>query len=332
MIRFSQPFLQLPKSFCAETLTAEVRALPDSAWVPHPGNYAGNDAVLLITPEGRLTNGFTGPMAPTEHLLKCPYIMEIMSELGAVWTRSRLMGLAPGAMVPPHVDVNYHWRTHIRIHIPVITTPSVLFTCGGDTVHMAAGECWIFDSFRMHHVHNGGTDKRVHLVLDTVGGEGLWDLIEQAQSATDLTINPKFCRPGDNRTDNLAFEQINRPQIMSPWEIQCHLAFLAEHAVPDSRLEPVLRRLDKFAHEWTAAWAQFGEANPGIPVYQRLITSCQRDVEAMGAKDLQLRNQVPVALALTELIFRIAVPQTQSNRAPLRPSVSPATSPRRLAS
>ena len=67
-----------------------------------------------------------------------------------------------------HVDLHYHWRTHIRIHIPVITDPKVLFTCGDETVHMAPGECWIFDSFRFHRVENGWTERRVHLVLDTV--------------------------------------------------------------------------------------------------------------------------------------------------------------------
>ena len=78
------------------------------------------------------------------------------------------MGLGPGAEVPEHVDSHYHWRTHLRIHVPIITSPKVEFTCGGETVHMAQGECWLFDSFRWHEVHNRGTERRVHLVLDTV--------------------------------------------------------------------------------------------------------------------------------------------------------------------
>ena len=99
-MKIDRPLLKLPRRYCQQTLAAEVAALPPSAWLPHPGRIVGNDAVPLITPHGAITNAFAGPMAPTEHLRACSYIMEIMADLGAVWGRSRLMGLAPGAIVP----------------------------------------------------------------------------------------------------------------------------------------------------------------------------------------------------------------------------------------
>ena len=111
----------------------------NSAWVPHATGFPGNEAVRLVTVMGQPTDAFEGPMRPTEHLARCPYIMEVMAELGGVWGRSRLMGLGAGAEVPEHVDAHYHWRTHLRIHIPMITNPQVEFTCGGETVHMAPG-------------------------------------------------------------------------------------------------------------------------------------------------------------------------------------------------
>ncbi len=306
-MQVSQPFVQLPRRFCTDTLAAEVAALPASAWVPHPSNYPGNDAVLLITPHGQSSNAFTGPMAPTEHLLACPYILEIMAEIGAVWGRSRLMGLGPGATVPPHVDINYYWRTHLRVHIPIITTPKVIFTCGDDRVHMAAGECWVFDSFRMHNVHNGGTEKRIHLVLDTVGGQALWELIEQAQSAAG-SVAPTFCPPDGRNIDAIAYERTNAPRIMSPWEIRCHIAYVGDHVVEHRLADPVFRRLDKFAEGWAGAWAQYGDSDEGIPAYNALIGSVQKDLAAMAANAVMLRNDVPLVHALAELIFRIAVP------------------------
>src|SRR5215207_4407357 len=124
-VRLDRPLLKLRKRFCPDTLAAEVRALPASAWVPHPDNYRGNDAVLLITAGGQQSQALSGPMMPTEHLLRCPYVMEIMADIGAVWGRSRLMGLEAGTEVPTHVDVNYYWRTHMRLHIPVVTNPGV---------------------------------------------------------------------------------------------------------------------------------------------------------------------------------------------------------------
>lgn len=306
-MRLKQPFLKLYKSFDAERLAAEIRALPAAAWLPHPGNYPGNDAVLLVTPEGQMTNGFTGQMGATDHLRACPYIMEVMGEIGAVWGRSRLMGLGAGASVPPHVDVNYHWRTHMRIHIPVITNPRVLFTCGDESVHMEAGSCWLFDSFRMHNVHNGGSEKRVHLVLDTVDGEEMWDLIDGAQNGAPAPA-PRPPRP-------LRFEKVDMNKIMSPWEVRCHIAFLAEYAVPDSRLDGLLNRLERFVAAWTSAWCEYESDPAGLPEYRRLIAGLRQDLMTGGGGNLPLRNQVPLIRALTELIFDVAAP----NPAPRAP-------------
>src|SRR5438270_2294809 len=227
-MRLDRPFLKLPIRFDAAALEREVRALPASAWVPHATGFPGNEAVRLVTVLGQPTDAFEGPMRPTEHLARCPFFAEVMAELGGVWGRSRLMGLGAGAEVPEHVDIHYHWRTHLRIHIPIITNPQVELTCGGETVHMAPGVCRIFDSFRWHEVHNRGNERRVHLVLDTVVTGSLWDLIDAAQ--TRFAEEPKLLRPGDRAAEPLFFEQVNAPTIMSPWEVRCHLAFVGEQA------------------------------------------------------------------------------------------------------
>ena len=303
-MRFEHPLLKLPIRFCAETLAAEIRALPASAWMPHPNKIPGNDAVPLVTPGGRITDRFEGPMAPTEHLLKCPAITQVMAEIGGVWGRSRLMGLGPGAQVPRHVDINYYWRTHVRIHIPIITNPGVLFTCGEETVHMAPGEAWVFDSFRMHDVQNRGTEKRIHLVLDTVPGERLWSLIDEAQ-ATAATPPPQLkpFKPTERPIDALFFEQLNSPRVISPWEIRCHIAFIRDLVVPHRKVEPVFKRLDRFAQGWASVWARFGDSGEGVEEYQRLIAEVKRDLQPLGASELVLSNEVRVEVALQEMIF-----------------------------
>ena len=301
-MRLDGPFLQLPISFCAETLADEVRALPLSAWQPHPGGFVGNEAVPLITPGGALTDGFEGPMAATPPLLRCPYIMEIMAELGCVWGRSRLMGLAPRREVPAHVDSHYYWRTHHRLHIPVITNPGVSFTCGDETVHMAAGECWMFDSFRFHDVQNRGTEQRIHLVLDTVGGGRLFELIDTAKNGATAD-GATLLRPGQRSGDALTFEQVNAPKVMTPWEIRCHLGLVAEHAVPDPLLDKVMIRMDRFVDAWTAAWARFGADAEGLPTYRQLLATTRQDLILLGGSELLLRNQLPVYHVFDRLIF-----------------------------
>jgi quercetin dioxygenase-like cupin family protein len=301
------PFLRLPITFDADTLAAEAAALPASAWVPHPTGYAGNDAALLVTPGGRIEQGFAGPMAPTPHLAAAPYVRQVMASIGSVWGRSRLMRLAPGARVNPHVDTHYYWRTHWRIHVPVVTNPQVRFTCGGETVHMAPGECWLFDSFLPHEVHNGGSETRVHLVLDTVGGGALWPLIAAAQSARPPA--PAFCAPDPAAPTEIAFERINVPVIMSPWEMRCHLAWLAEQTVPGPALPAIDARLDRLVDAWTAAWARYGEAPEGHAHFHALLAAARDELFALGAETLKLRNGVSFFAGLREIVFRMAVPR-----------------------
>ena len=316
-MRLTEPFVKLPIRFDAEALAAEVNALPASSWVPHATGFPGNEAVRLVTPGGQPTDAFEGPMKPTENLARCPYIMQAMAELGGVWGRSRLMGLGVGAEVPEHVDSHYHWRTHLRIHVPVITNPAVEFTCGGETVHMAAGETWVFDSFRWHEVHNRGQERRVHLVLDTVVTERLWDLIDAAQDGTNVPA--RLLQPGERRAEPLMFEQHNAPKVMSPWEIRGHIAFLAGEAEPHPAFDPVMKRLDKFADAWASLWAQFGDSEQGRADYIELARRSRRDIQELGADQVLLKNELDLAFVLDQLVFIMAVAAPAAS--PLRAAV-----------
>ena len=63
----------------------------------------------------------------------------------------------------------------MRVHVPAVTYPEVQFVCGERTVHMAAGEAWIFDSWKVHNVLNPKTAPRIHFVADTVGSAHFWE-------------------------------------------------------------------------------------------------------------------------------------------------------------
>jgi len=317
-MRLSKPLLRLPLQFSGERLASEVNALPQSAWTAHPQRFTGNSAVRLITAGGEPTDVIEGAMAPTPYLSALPYVEQIMGEIGSVWGRSRLMALAPGAEVPLHIDSHYYWRTHIRIHIPVITNPGVEFTCGGETVHMAPGECWVFDSFQRHEVHNRGSETRVHLVLDTVGGGRIHELVEASESGTS---EPRFVEPARGPKAALAFERVNVPEIMSPWEIRCHVDFIASHAVQHSRFAAVRERIDRFIEDWAALWAQFGDDPAAATRYGQVLLAVRRDLQALGAEQVQLKNGVHLQHIFDRLIVEAAI---QSARRPaLRTPVSP---------
>ncbi|MEG3124277.1 aspartyl/asparaginyl beta-hydroxylase domain-containing protein [Sphingomonas sp. GB1N7] len=304
-MRLDEPLLRLPLRFDAGALAAEIATLPPEAWVAHPDKLPGNEAVRLVTPGGAAVEGVSGTMAPTPYLLRLPYVMTAMAAIGAVWGRGRLMRLSAGAVVPPHVDTNFYWRKHVRIHVPIVTTPDVLFSCGHQTVHMAAGECWIFDTFSSHHVRNGGSDARVHLVIDTVGGEWLWDLIEQARllGPTADPASYPLLAAGDAPTRELAFERDDGTTVMSPWELRYHVAFLAEQARPHPRLATIMKRMERFVAGWSGIWASYGASSEGAPAYRALIAALERELPGLGGQSLMLRNQLPLYRQVTELLF-----------------------------
>ena len=107
------------------------------------------------------------------------------------------MRLSGQAEVTPHVDVNYYWRERVRVHVPIVTQPTVRFTCGDAQINMRAGECWIFDTWRMHNVVNDHALPRIHLVADTVGGMGFWQLVARARPHTRVSADwqPVFVAP-----------------------------------------------------------------------------------------------------------------------------------------
>jgi hypothetical protein len=304
-------FLQLPILFDAARLAQEVAAIPPGAWRPHPRGYPGNDALPLITTNGDpASDARDGAMGPTPHLLACPYLMQILEALGATWGRSRLMRLSGNAEVTPHVDTDYYWREHMRVHVPIVTQPTVRFRCGGEEVNMAAGECWIFDTWSLHSVHNDATRSRIHLVADTVGGEGLLTLIEQARSPSEPRPGwaPRRLAQGSGPAPRLAYETRNVPDVMTPWELRDHMSFLmSEVAQPGPSAAAVGQTLNRLRASWHALWARSGDDDSARPDYATLLTQGWARIEALGADGIALRNGMSLGLCLRALIFESAL-------------------------
>lgn len=303
-MRIERPLLKLPVRFCGETLAREVTALPPDAWMAHPQKFDGNIAVPLVSPDGAMINRTYGSMAPTRWLRQCPYILEIMQALDSTWGRSRLMGLEAEAEVPEHIDIHYYWRTHLRIHIPVITNPGVGFTCDGETIHMDPGSCWLLDSFYKHSVANRGSETRIHLVLDTVGSGRLWDLIE---AANESSAEATFIKPGETTVHSLDFEQVNAPLVMSPWEMKAHVAYLTEWTEPQPGLEEILTILDRFVMVWSGTWARYAVSDAGLPLYLKHLSEVREQLSAVAMSDIVMKNDWPLLLSVDQFILTNAI-------------------------
>jgi len=304
-------FLQLPILFDADRLAQEVAAIPESAWRGHPKGFAGNDALTLITNDGDPdSDARGGPMAPTPHLLALPYLMQVLDTLGGTWGRSRLMRLSGDSEVTPHVDTDYYWRDHMRVHVPIVTQPTVRFICGDEEVNMKAGECWIFDTWTLHSVHNDATRPRIHLVADTVGGGNLVSLMEQGKSPTETRPGwaPRLSPPRPGPPPVLAYESRNLPDVMTPWEMRDHLGFLLSEVPPGfPKVVPIAQALNRLRANWHALWARSGDDPAARPEYAALLDQTRDAVIALGAHEIPMRNNMPLGASLNALIFASAL-------------------------
>ena len=169
MNKQSTPFVKLDYSFDADRIISEIH----TEWKPHyipDYSDCGNDALLLVTTGGTENHKHEYPMVPTPALETMPYTKSIWDTLGIPFERSRFMRIKPGRRMPRHFDVNPYWDDKLRLHIPIQTSDKVEFFCGGETVNMKEGECWLLDNGRKHGVLNNSDDYRIHLVIDVFIG------------------------------------------------------------------------------------------------------------------------------------------------------------------
>ena len=263
-MRLPHPFYRFPFRFDAERLHQEVSQIPEEEWIPHPQHYTGNDALILVSVQGQDNHSTIGAMKPTERLAKLPYIQQIMQHFNTTIGRSRLMRLAPNSSVPPHSDVKYYWKHHLRLHVPIQTTPSVSFRCRDTVVHMGPGEAWAFDNWSQHSVQNSSSETRVHLVIDTVGSPHLWKQLRENchKPSTSPTITAPMLIPFvPERKATLRFERHNGSIVRHPSEVA---EIISDIKTEIPSLAPdVQQTLVELQVAWRAHWTEQGFAPAG---------------------------------------------------------------------
>ena len=314
-MKLDQPFHRLAARFDVQRLREECTAFPASAWANHPNDINGNRSLRLISVNGEENDDVDGIMLPTQHLMRCLYLRQVLASFGVVWSRSRLLKLEPFAGVPQHADINYHWFTRVRIHIPIITNPAVRFFCGDESVHMAAGEAWIFDNWRLHRVENPINAERIHLVADTTGSASFWQFVARSNSAA-----PQEHRFDANRNPQLLTEQTLLRRVMHPSEVDLLLLDLqaeltAESGAPPGKRIGYVDLLNAFRRDWRQLYLLFGESAAGLTQYTKLRDSLRLESSLRG-DGLTLRtNRIAAHTVLEARVLRVLLPINSAPRA-----------------
>lgn len=292
-MKLEHEFYKLPLIFDVDRLRKELSVFPESDWQEHPSDYKGNLAIPLVSVNGEINDDFAGPMRQTAQLKQSPYMQQVIAAFKSVCSRSRLMRLEGQHDVPLHSDINYHWWSRVRIHVPIVTTPDVIFHCGDQQVHMAPGETWIFDSWKMHRVVNPSGKTRVHLVIDTSGSPEFWEMVGSAEVVSSHSVSSQKMEPEQFRFQpsakvKIRTERFNVPVVMSAGEVDA----LAEGLIQDVRsvtqndvesVEQYIAVINAFRFAWRSIWSLHGTEKTGWLDYELLINKTREKVLSIDA-------------------------------------------------
>lgn len=319
-MKLGAPFVRLPICFDIGRLQAEVNQFSDFDWQSHPSNYSGNSAIRLVSRDGLENDDVSGCMLPTPHLLRCKYIQQVIESFSVVVSRSRLMRLAPGSVVPEHSDINYHWHRRVRIHIPVFSNEKVMFHCGDQSIHMKEGEAWIFDSWRPHRVENPSDRFRVHLVVDTVGSASFWSIVEK-MAALKTEEQVKYVRDLPYR---YAKEYVIRTEVSlgtkvftaDEMEFLSH-DFLYNLISPTENSDATrlfAEHVKTLCRDWRALFALFGVNPEQVGHYRALMDRAVNALKSIEDRVVLADNGVSAFSAFVARIAQSAIKDPQTHQ------------------
>jgi len=218
--------------------------------------------------------------------------------------------------------------------VPVVTTPDVIFHCGQQQVHMAPGEAWIFDSWKMHRVVNPSGNTRVHLVIDTAGSPEFWDLVGKSTTVSSapgskVEVEPEFVPYRRSGNVKLELERFNVPVVMSAGEVDAMLDVLMRdvrsYGENDSGDVALFARIaDDFRTRWRSLWALHGVEMSGWTSYQRLVEQTREQLFAIESP--LLSNLSVAAQVMYARILVVAVnPELAAGALERTAAMTPAT-------
>jgi hypothetical protein len=109
------------------------------------------------------------PAWPIWKPLLAPVIEQAIAPYGfqrPVFPKAMFARLRARGMINPHVDGGQaNLRTH-KIHVPLVTNPSVVMSLGDSEHHLAIGRAYEVNNVILHGVRNDGDADRIHFIFE----------------------------------------------------------------------------------------------------------------------------------------------------------------------
>lgn len=160
---------------CVE-LARQVLALDENAWAADPQRqlehdvHAQTQSILLLSchgwPDVTVVQCSGWPLL---HEAALPVMNEIIGRhyvSGGMYLRAMMVRLPAGARIAKHRDSHPSFAAAHRIHVPLVTNPSVEFLVNGERVPPRVHFGFELNNNVLHQVVNRGQEHRIHLIFD----------------------------------------------------------------------------------------------------------------------------------------------------------------------
>ena len=169
--------VRLPLAVDIARLQQEVAGLPASLWGSRGGRVGVHQPTEGIFLRGHAPIEGPKPIEDREPLQHLPYVRELLATIPAPPMRCLLAKLLPGSVIRMHVDNGDYFLQTLRVHVPVVSDPSVAMVSDDRVYTMRPGEAWALNNSTYHGVLSEWTQPRIHLICDFQPSEALCALV-----------------------------------------------------------------------------------------------------------------------------------------------------------
>lgn len=159
-------------------LTSAVLAIPEAVWdaenacKPNKFDVLGNTRHIVfrfIASPLDWRGDYDCPAWPAWRTMLEPVMTQAVAGYGytrGAFPRVMLARLPAGGVIQPHIDANPSAKWPHKIHVPLVTNPSVIACFGGEERHFPVGEAVEVNNLAPHWVRNGSDSDRIHLIFE----------------------------------------------------------------------------------------------------------------------------------------------------------------------